>query len=406
METYAAIAELQGRLRTYDAERFPVQHATAQFHLGVVLLQSGRAGEAADALRTAVELFAPLPVEQAKARNMLGAALRESGRPQDAITAFSDAADTFAKHDLPSENGAARHNLGLVHAGAGRPDLARTCFSEAWEKFEAARLPAQAAAAARELGAAHLAAGDETAAIDVLEQAVDLADRAADHPGRGAAANVLGLARLAAGDTDGAVAAFETAAGGYPRRIRPEGYAMVKANLALAFERAGAASHAALAARQALGVPSAADAVREQAGALLDRLPPGSGVLVEVLDEEPPEHWPRVLREELERWLDAAPSERQAATREWVDGLLRRDGRAPDLIYAWLAILLEAPPDEMETAVGNVLDVLGERDADARRRFREHTSRAFIRFRGPQWLRLKDTFNRLARARGEEPAWH
>ncbi|MGH3666364.1 MAG: hypothetical protein ACRDU8_09820, partial [Egibacteraceae bacterium] len=76
-----AITVLQGRLRHYPADRYPVQHATARFHLGQVLLDRGTAAAAEVELRTAAGLFDPrrLPVEHAKATNLLGAALRALG---------------------------------------------------------------------------------------------------------------------------------------------------------------------------------------------------------------------------------------------------------------------------------------------------------------------------------------
>lgn len=401
----AAIGQLRSRLRRYDPERYPIQHATTQFHLGLALAQAGRNDEAVACLRTAVDRFAPLPVEQAKARNMLGAALRECGDPAEAESAFSAAAEVFAEHGLTSEHAAARYNLGLVRAGLGRSDAAVDCFADAERGFLAGRQLAQAAAAARELGAARLAAGDPAEATGALERAVSNADRAADLAGRGAAANALGLARLAAGDTAGAVKALRTAEGAHPRRVRPAGYAMVQANLALAYERAGQPDRAAFAARHALGARGAADAVRRQARGVLDRLPAGAGPLVDVLDDEPVERWAAVVRDEVERWLEAPPSERRTASRGWIEGVLARPARGPELVHAWLGVLLELPPDDMDTAIGDALQALGERDDEERRRFQDHTSRAFVRFHGPQWQRLADTFNRIAGDRGEEPTW-
>ncbi len=57
MGTGDAIGVLQERARSYPAERYPVQHATAQFHLGVTLTQAGRLEEARRVLAIAVDLF-------------------------------------------------------------------------------------------------------------------------------------------------------------------------------------------------------------------------------------------------------------------------------------------------------------------------------------------------------------
>lgn len=406
METDAAIAELRGRLATYDPERFPIQHATARFHLGAALLDAGQPGEAADALRAAVRLFDPLPVERAKALNLLGAAMRLRGDLAAAVDVFRSAAATFEDNDLPRERAAAVFNLGLVLAEQGRRAEAAGCFEQARDHFESEGLAPQAAAAARELGATHLAAGAHESARTAALRAVELADRTGDVHGFGAASNLLGLAHLAVGAEREAVDAFRTAAAAHPRALRPEAYAMAKANLALAYERAGDATRAVLAARQALGIPRPPPGpVAEQATRVVDRLAAVAGTVTDVLDDEPADRWQALLREEAQRWLDATRDERVAVLGDWVDGLLARGERGPDLAFAWLAVLLELPPRAMEALISDTLEALGERDGAAVERFRGHVSRAAIRFHEPQWLRLQETFNRIARERGEDPAW-
>lgn len=402
----AGLDELRQQLRRYDPERYPVQHATAQFHLGVMLLQGGELEEAAAALRTAEQLFAPLPVEQAKARNMLGAVRRQQGAIAEATDAFSAAAAVFDQQDMAQEHGAALYNLGLVHVEAGRFAEAATCFDDAERRFAAEKLGGQSAAAARELGTTQLSAGDLEAAVEALERAMDLAERTLDEPGRGAAANALGLAHLASQHSEDAVEAFQTAVGTNPRNVRPEGYAMAKANLALALERAGDVPRARLAARQALGVRAGVPGpVATQAADILDRLGTGTDELHDVLDTLPSEQWPAVLREELARWLDADVEERQAAAGAWIDGQLTRAAQGADLAYVLLDVVLELPPSAMETLITALLDALDSRDDQARERFRSDMSRAMIRFHGPQWLRMKDLFNRIATERGEAAAW-
>src|SRR5919199_4190709 len=92
-----AIAELEQRLARYPPDRYPVQHATAQFHLGVALINARAPVEGRRALERAAALFGEvgLRVEHAKALNALGAALRDSGEPEGAARAFADAADEF-----------------------------------------------------------------------------------------------------------------------------------------------------------------------------------------------------------------------------------------------------------------------------------------------------------------------
>lgn len=63
------VAELFERLSRYPASAYPVQHATTRFHLGVALLQCGRAEEAEGSLRDAARVFERrLPLEYAKAQ--------------------------------------------------------------------------------------------------------------------------------------------------------------------------------------------------------------------------------------------------------------------------------------------------------------------------------------------------
>ncbi len=124
-----------------------------------------------------------------------------------------------------------------------------------------------------------------------------------------------------------------------------------------------------------------------------------------MLDEESPEQWPGVIREELLRWLDAADSERQAESRAWVEGVVARRARSIELAEAWLGVLLELPPDAMETLIRSTIEVLRGQDVDSVERFRTDVSRAMVRFHIPQWDRLRATFNRLATELGEEPAW-
>lgn len=404
-EADGAVAELRRQLERYAPDRYPMQHATAQFHLGVALLGQGQVEEATAALRIAARLFEPAPVEHAKAVNMLGAALRGRGALDDAAEAFAAAAAAFDEQGLAQEHGAALYNLGLVHADAHRHDDAIACYRDAWRRFEGAGLVAQAAAASRELGAAQLRGGEPEAAADVLAQAVELFERAGDEPGRGAAANALGLAHLALDRPQEATDAFQAAVAANPRRLRAQGYAMATANLALAHERGGDAPRARLAARQALGVPSAPQPVAAQAAGVLQRLGTGEDDLVRVVEQESPEGRAAVLRAEVARWVDADPGERGAAVDRWIDGQLARPGRAPELAQALLGALLELPPADMETIVGDVVRGAGARDPEEQKRFRDAVSRAMIRFHGPQWARMKDTFNRTARQLGEDAGW-
>lgn len=400
------IGELQERLLRHPPERYPVQHATTQYHLGVALAQLGRLSEAESALRTAADLFRELlPVEHAKATNSLGAVLRMHGSLEEAAQAFHRAAVGFGEANLPLERGAALYNLGLVRRELGDQDAATAAFRDARDLLDADRVPAQAAAAARELGATRLMAGDLRTAATALEEAVPLAERGGDQAGLGAAYNALGLAMLGLDRPDDAAEAFRRSAGAHPRGIRPVDFSMAKANLALAYERGGDDHRARLAALQALATPQAPDPVRSQASAILERMGAVPGTVLAVLDDEAPDRWPAVVRDEVVRWVDADPAERIGEAGAWIDGQLARPDRGTELAEALLGALLELPPDAMEAIISSVIVALSERDEEERQRFRSETDMAMARFHVPQLMRLKDTFARIAAEAGHPAVW-
>jgi tetratricopeptide (TPR) repeat protein len=402
-----AIRALEERLGRYPPGRYPVQHATAQFHLGLALTEAGRLDEAETALTTAAGLFPPdrLQVEHAKATNALGVVFRLAGRPEAAATAFRKAAALFEAAGLTVEQGAALFNLGLVQRELGDTQAAVGCFEEARARLDPDRVPIEAAAAARELGAALLVGGELDAARAALEAAMELAGRAGDQAGLGAAANILGLAQLAGDLPEQAVEAFRSAVAGHPRSLRPEEYAMAKANLALAYERAGDRPRARLTAGQAVSVAGAAAPVLAQARAILDRLGDQPGTLLQVLDLEVPERWLPILREELARWVAADPVVRVAEAGAMVDGVLARPAAAQDLAEAWLAALLELPPEEMTGLIRAALQAVRERDATSAGRLRSVVTRAMARFPIPQWTRLEHTFAHVAAGLGLDGSW-
>lgn len=337
---------------------------------------------------------------------MVGVALRTVGRPADASRLFAEAARDFNSADRPEEEGAALFNLGLVCAQLADFGRARMALGRAEELFAASGRPAQAAAAAREHGRVLLQAGDATTAIGLLAPAVALAWQGGDSAGAGATANLLGLAQLAAGDHDQAIDAFRQALSAHPRSVRPEEYAMAKANLALAHERCGDTAPAVLAAQQALGVPTAEPLVRAQAREVLERLPPASGQeLFAVLDDEPKARWPLVVREEVLRWADAVPPVRLDAAASWIDGQLGRPDRAYDLAQTLLGALLELPPPGYRRVVAALVQAVAGRDEEDADAFRRVVRSAMARFAVPQWHRLAATFDQAAAESGQPAAW-
>jgi tetratricopeptide (TPR) repeat protein len=399
------LIELTARLARYPADRYPVQHATASFHLGFALTEAGRFIDAERALAVAAELFDPdrMPAEHAKALNARGAALRAAGLPDAAAGCFERACAVFAALGQPLEHGAALFNLGLAHRDLGEDPIED--FRRAREQLDRDRVPVHAAAAARELGAALLTAGRSAEAVPVLVEAIALADRGADLAGLGAAANTLGLVHLALGASAEAIEVLRSAVGAHPRTVRPDGYAMAKANLALAHERAGDAVRARLAARQALGVPGVPEPICSTAAAVLGRVGDEHGGLLDVLDLEPAEQWPEILREELLRWTEAWPEDRAVEAEALVTGVLDRPATAAELTATWLGGLLEMPPAAMQSLAVDVVTALRARTPEQVERFRSLVARGCARFHIPQMDRLTRMFEDITAQMGGPSSW-
>lgn len=399
------LIELTARLARYPVDRYPIQHATARFHLGSALTEAGRFDEAERELAVAAELFGPqrMPAEHAKALNARGAALRAAGRPGAATGCFTEAVAAFAVLGQPLEHGAALFNLGLTRREVGQEPV--EAFRRARELLDPERVPAYAAAAARELGAALFSAGRSAEAAPILAEAVALADRGGDLAGLGAAANTLGLVHLVQDRAKEAVEILRTAAGAHPRTVRPEGHAMAKANLALAHEQDGDAVRARLAARQALGVPGAPEPVVTVAAAVLARLGEEPGRLLDVLDDELADEWPALVREELRRWADAWPEDRAADAEAFVAGVLDRPRTGAELVVTWLGALLELPPAAMRALATEAVVALREQDVDRVERFRSWVARGCARFHVPQMDRLTRLFEEIAGRTGGPTSW-
>jgi tetratricopeptide (TPR) repeat protein len=399
---------LADKLARYPVDRYPVQHATTQFHLGSALLQAGNTAPALEALTVAGRVFARagMPLETGKATVMLGVGLRAAGRLEEAAETFTTAGQILAAADSPAEQAAAAYNLGLVLQDRHDLDGARAAWNRARELFLAAGYPAQAGAAARDQGASLLTSGDVPAALDLLEQAAALAERAGDDPGTAAAANVLGLAHLAAGDAVSAVAVLRRALAFVPRSVRPADHAMVKANLALAHEQVGHRSRARLAALQAAATPSAAAPVRAQAQQVLSRLPGNaSSDLLSVLDAEVREQWVLTLREEVMRAADLPEVERRDVVRGFLDCLLARPETAYALAETLLSVVLELPPRTYTLLVESVVAACAGRPADEDERLHAVLGSAMARFAVPQWQRLAASLNAAAEASGQPATW-
>ncbi len=406
--TQADNESLAERLGRYPVERYPVQHATTQFHLGSSLLHRGETAAALEALTVARDVFAAagMSLETGKATIMLGVGLRAAGRLEEATVAFATADDVLAALDQPVERAAAAYNLGLVRQDLGDLHGAQAAWSRARELFLLAGYPAQAAAAARDHGGSLLTRGEVVAAVPLLEEAVALAERAGDDAGTAAAANILGLAHLAAHDPSAAVAVLRRALAFVSRSVRASDHAMIKANLALAYEQAGDRRRARLAALQAGAVVEAAAPVRAQAEEMLMRLPgQPSEDLMAVLDEEDRDEWVAAVREEVLRATELPTSERNALVRGFLDGVLDRPQTSHALAQTLLAVTLELPPGTYTMVVEAIVDACGDRSDDEAERLEAVLSSAMARFAVPQWQRLAASLDAAAGAVGQPARW-
>ncbi len=409
----SAVAEseqemLAARLRRYAPDRYPVQHATTQFHLGSMLLQSGDTAAGVDALRTARDLFAHvgMKLEQAKATLMMGVALRTAGQFEEASDAFRAALALLGELEQPAEQGAAAYNLGLVRQDLGDASGAHAAWSEARRLFLSGGYPAQASGAARDHGASLLNRGDATEALPLLEEALELAARAGDEQLVGSAANVLGLAQVAAGDPVAAASSLQRAAAAFPRSLRPAEHAMAKANIALAHEQAGDADRARLAARQALAVAGAAAPVRTQARRILARLGnDASDDLLSVLDTEERVRWVPVIRDEVLRAVDLSREQRNDIIRRFLDGVLARPASSYELSQDLLHVVLELPPQPYALLVASIVEGCAARPEEDTDRLHEVISSAMARFAMPQWQRLAASLNAAEEAAGRAATW-
>ena len=383
-----------------------MQHATAQFHLGQALLQAGAADDAVTALLASLEWFPePLQIERAKVLNLLGAGYRATGQLDAAARCFIDADRMFAAGALRSERGAAMFNLGLVLRDKGDPAAAAASFAQAQDQFTGGPIAVQSSAAIH-LGMALLDAGDPDGAAEALERGLELAKRAGERESVGVAANTLGLAQLACERVGAAVDSFGLAVAAHPRSVRPTEFAMAKANLALAYEGAGDMPRARLAARQALAVADPPAAVQAQAAATLRRLGSGAGSdLLAVLDDEPPQEWVTVVREELTRWAAVAATERLDDAAAWVCGQWDGGRQAGPLAQAFLAALIELPPADLDVVIVALLEATRRVDEEMADTFRSTMARTMALLPVPQLLRLRDRFRDLSAELGQEASW-
>lgn len=413
MDRGEQLDELRARARRHPPDRYPVQHATAQLGIGLILSRVGETSEAEQALETAVKLYTGrLDVERARAVNALGAVLRQSGRMKEAVAAFTEARQTLAEAGERLDAAAALYNRGLTRAAAGEVDEAASDLAGAEQELRDEGSSGGGASAARELGAVLVSAGRPHEAVAVLQRA--LAD-CHDRESEASVSNVLGLAHLGCSQVDEAMRCFRSSARASPPAVAPGRHAMARANLALALEQAGDRDRATLHALGAADLGGSEPAVVNTARGVLDRVEAAPGTLWPVLDRS----WPQetalddpdssgldqpetLLRQEVGRWARARPSERAAESDALVEALVARAARAEELAASWLQAALELPPQATERLLSSVRSSIADHDREAivERAFQ----RAMVHFPHPQMLRLEELWRRLGGPGGPDSA--
>ncbi len=164
---------------------------------------------------------------------------------------------------------------------------------------------------------------------------------------------------------------------------------------------------AAVAARQAAGVPQAAPVSRAQAQTILNRMdasPTGAADLLTLLDTASTTTRIRHWRDEQARWLDADQTTRTAEARMFLQEVSARPDTV-DHLEAWFNVALEQPPDQMNTLLDAFLTATDDLNDDEAHTLHSVVSRVLPRFAMPQWMRLRDTLNHLADANGHRGGW-
>lgn len=388
-----AVTALRRRLRERPADRFPIDHATTRYHLGVALAARDDLDGAEESLVEAAHLFeGRLPAEWAKVLNALGAILRARGRPGAAEDAFGHAARVFGEQGLALDEAAAWFNLGLVTLDQGAVETARQWFEQAAGGFPADTAPLQRSAALREQGGAVLVLGRAEEALPLLQEARRLAETEPHPDTVAAASNVAGIALLELDRVDDARSSFAAAVANAPPGTRPEMQAMARANLALAYQLAGDRHRARLLARQVLTMPAAVAAVVDQAHEIIARVGDRPGGFVRLLLETPDEERIPLTRAEMARWLRLDDRRRTREVGAWIDEQPSDRTSRASIAEPWLATLLELPPSDL-TALADAVDTaLRDRPAEDAEAFRTGVSAAMIRFHEPQWRRLRVAF--------------
>jgi len=124
-----------------------------------------------------------------------------------------------------------------------------------------------------------------------------------------------------------------------------------------------------------------------------------------VLDAEPFDRWPAILREEALRWCDLPAPERVEAVSGFVEGLLDRPGTSFDLAESLISVLLELPPQQYAELVTAMVVATGGPPQDHGERVRTVVASALARFPLPQWQRLVGSLNAAAAETGQPAGW-
>ncbi|KAA0575084.1 tetratricopeptide repeat protein [Azospirillum sp. Sh1] len=241
------------------------RNADALHLLGVVALQSGRAGEAVTLIGKALAQAKGVPDYW----DNLGSALSAAGRPDDAVQAHRKAAT------LDPQGAQRRHNLGNALGVLGHHEEAEQAFAAALA------LKPDYAKAWYNLGNGHAARHRHGDAVAALDHAVRLV------PGMVEAHNNLGDALAMSGRLDEAIAQHRLVA-----RHRPDD-ATAQYNLGAVLQQKGALESAEIAYRQALKRNPRHSAALNNLGSVLKRL--GRPDQAEICHRQALEHHPEFV---------------------------------------------------------------------------------------------------------------
>ena len=425
------IQELEGQLARTPKGLRPHEHAALAYRLGLAHAEAP-AGTPEEGLRKALSYFDVAAaifdprydaVEHARVLNGAGAAHRALGDRARAAKLFEQAAELLEHQGRDDERAGVLNNLGLVRAELGQPELAVAACDVAVELFDRTSAEGRRGrvAALHTRGMAHGALrtdeGLEAALADYRQAAAEIElEEAPYHHGlvqHSVGTTYSALAVRQPGQRERllaeAVAAFEESLTVFTRGAFPFQHALAKHNLGLAHAALGGAANL----RRALAAfedsvsvlhPQVHADAWKQAYASLERVEKELGQRFPAMSRA--EHFAALLagceaeerrallQERITRILDLpVENRRRAALTELALASTRLQAEdARVLMEAELSVLIELPPDQLESGLRARLEA-HRRLADDEAR--EEADRTFDQaigdaLQGPQRIAVRD----------------